>query len=123
MKITKLRHQFYIFQIVLTFILFLFLGFIYYFYEIQYKKDVESYIKDEVLLHKKVIISSIENANLEFKKRKELFYKIHQTALQIMKNNPNINLKDLQQNLKEEFKLVNTEIELYNTPKCQDNFF
>ena len=113
MKITKLRHQFYIFQIVLTFILFLFLGFIYYFYEIQYKKDVESYIKDEVLLHKKVIISSIENANLEFKKRKELFYKIHQTALQIMKNNPNINLKDLQQNLKEEFKLVNTEIELY----------
>ena len=113
MKITKLRHQFYIFQIVLTFILFLFLGFIYYFYEIQYKKDVESYIKDEVLLHKKVIISSIENANLEFKKRKELFYKIHQTALQIMKNNPNINLKDLQQNLKEEFKLANTEIELY----------
>lgn len=113
MKITKLRHQFYIFQIVLTFILFLFLGFIYYFYEIQYKKDVESYIKDEVLLHKKAIISSIENANLEFKKRKELFYKIHQTALQIMKNNPNINLKDLQQNLKEEFKLVNTEIELY----------
>ena len=44
MKITKLRHQFYIFQILLTFILFLFLGFTYCFYEIQYKKDVESSI-------------------------------------------------------------------------------
>ncbi len=41
MKITKLRHQLYIFQILLTFILFLFLGFIYCFYEIQYKKAHE----------------------------------------------------------------------------------
>lgn len=113
MKITKLRHQFYIFQILLTFILFLFLGFTYCFYEIQYKKDVESYVKSEVLLHKKVIISSIENANLEFKKRRDLFYEIHQSALQIMRNNPNIDLKDLQQNLKEEFRLINTEIEIY----------
>ena len=113
MKITKLRHQLYIFQILLTFILFLFLGFTYCFYEIQYKKDVESYVKSEVLLHKKVIISSIENANLEFKKRKDLFYEIHQSALQIMRNNPNIDLKDLQQNLKEEFRLINTEIEIY----------
>src|SRR5574344_877584 len=113
MKITKLRHQFYIFQILLTFILFLFLGFTYCFYEIQYKKDVESYVKSEVLLHKKVIISSIENANLEFKKRKDLFYEIHQSALQIMRNHPNLDLKDLQQNLKEEFRLINTEIEIY----------
>ncbi|WP_181403347.1 GGDEF domain-containing protein [Aliarcobacter cryaerophilus] len=93
--------------------MFLFLGFIYCFYEIQYKKDIESYVKSEVLLHKKVIISSIENANLEFKKRKDLFYEIHQSALQIMRNNPNIDLKDLQQNLKEEFRLINTEIEIY----------
>lgn len=109
----KLKTKLYLFQILLTAVLFIFLGTTYYFYEEQYKKDVQSYVKNEVLLHKKAIVSSIKNANLEFKKRKEFFYEIHQMALQIMKNNPNINLKDLQKNLKEEFKLVNTDVELY----------
>ncbi len=103
----KLKTKLYLFQIVLITILFVFLGLNYYSYLHQYKKDINSYVKNEIAIHKKEILTSINKANKEFEKRKELFYHIHQYALDIVKNDINIDLKELQQKIKDKFDLDN----------------
>ena len=103
----KLKTKLYLFQIVLITILFVFLGLNYYSYLHQYKKDINSYVKNEIAIHKKEILTSINKANKEFEKRKELFYHIHQYALDIVKNDINIDLKELQQKIKDKFGLDN----------------
>ena len=103
----KLKTKLYLFQIVLITILFVFLGLNYYSYLHQYKKDINSYVKNEIAIHKKEILTSINKANKEFEKRKEFFYNIHQYALDIVKNDINIDLKELQQKIKDKFGLDN----------------
>lgn len=103
----KLKTKLYFFQIVLTTILFIFLASNYYSYEHQYKKDINSYVKNEIAIYQKEILASINKANKEFEKKQELFYDIHQYALDILKNDINIDLKELQQKLKDKFNLGN----------------
>lgn len=103
----KLKTKLYFFQIVLTTILFIFLASNYYSYEHQYKKDINSYAKNEIAIYQKEILASINKANKEFEKKQELFYDIHQYALDILKNDINIDLKELQQKLKDKFNLGN----------------
>ncbi len=57
-------------------------------------------------------------ANIEFTKRKQIFYDIHSFALDILKNNINLDLKELQQILKDKFQLNE-----YNTPRNLNKFF
>lgn len=109
----KLKTKLYLFQAVLIVILLIFLGGNYLSYQYQYKKDMNTYINNEIELYKKIILSSIENANIGFDQKKEFFYDIHKNALAIMNKNPNMDLKDLQQNLINKFNLINTDIELY----------
>ena len=110
----KLKTKLYLFQIVLSTVLFIFLGLNYYSYQYQFKKDIDTYVKNEITVHKKEILTSINRVNKEFEKRKQLIYDIHQYALEIVRNDININLSQLQQKLKEKFHLENNlEIEIY----------
>lgn len=69
----KLKTKLYFFQIVLTTILFIFLASNYYSYEHQYKKDINSYAKNEIAIYQKEILASINKANKEFEKNKNFF--------------------------------------------------
>ena len=110
----KLKTKLYLFQIVLSTVLFIFLGLNYYSYQYQFKKDIDTYVKNEITVHQKEILTSINRVNKEFEKRKQLIYDIHQYALEIVRNDININLSQLQQKLKEKFHLENNlEIEIY----------
>ncbi len=110
----KLKIKIYLFQIILSAVLFIFLAVNYFLYQLQYKKDINKYIQNEISIHQKQILSSINMANIEFTKRKQIFYDIHSFALDILKNNINLDLKELQQILKDKFQLnENIGIEVY----------
>ena len=113
MKIHKLRHQLYAFQIVLSLILFSFLGFTYNSFKTEYQKDIDVYIQNEILVHKKEILSSIENATLKLKKEKEHFKSIHIEALDILRKNPNLDLKELKKSIQSKYLLSNIDLELF----------
>lgn len=49
----KLKTKLYLFQIVLSTVLFIFLGLNYYSYQYQFKKDIDTYVKNEITVHKK----------------------------------------------------------------------
>jgi len=109
----KLKTKLYLFQFVLTAILITFLFINYFAYKKQYNNDIKSFVNNEVTLHKKAILSSIENANLEFDDRKELFLDIHKKALQRLQQDPNINLVALQKELQKEYQLKDTKVEIF----------
>ena len=109
----KLRHQLYLLQILLAIVLFTTLGVNYYTYQKQYQKDIDSYVQSEIKLHKKEILASIDKANSGFDTQKDLFYEVHKEALRIVKENINIDLKELQNQLTSTFPLQNIKIEIY----------
>jgi len=109
----KLTHKIYLLQFTLASILFYFLFFTYKSYEIEYKKDIDKYIKSEVDLYKRQIVSSISNATHTFSKNKKLYLKIHTTALDILKKDSNIDLETLRAKLQTKFQLEDTTIELF----------
>jgi cbb3-type cytochrome oxidase subunit 3 len=109
----KLKQQLYIFQAVLSLVLFLFLGFTYFAYEKQYKKDIDIQIQKEIALHKKEIFSSIDNATKKLHKQKKYFKSIHLYTLNILKENPNLDLPSLKEKLQKKYTLPYTDIELY----------
>ena len=109
----KLRHQLYLLQIVLAIVLFTTLGINYYTYQKQYQKDIDSYVQSEIKLHKKEILASIDKANSGFDTQKDLFYEVHKEALRIVKENINIDLKELQNQLTSTFTLQNIKTEIY----------
>jgi len=109
----KLRYQLYIFQILLLVILFIVLGFTYYSYQNQYKKDIESYIQSEVDIYKKEILSSIENATKKLKKQNRYFKSIHADTLEILKQNPNYDLEKLKKEIQSKYLSSYIDVELF----------
>ena len=113
MKRTKLRYKLYIFQIVLSLILFLFLGFTYYSYQNQYKKDIQTSIQNEVNFHKIEILSSLQTATEKLKKQKDYFMSIHKDSLEILKKNPSYDLKKLKNEIKSKYLPSYIDVELF----------
>jgi len=109
----KLRHTFYIFQIILSLILFLCLGFTYYSYQNQYKKDIQTSIQTEVNLHKVDILSSIHAATEKLQKQKNYFKSIHKDTLKILKKNPSYDLEKLKNEMKEKYLPSYIDVELF----------
>jgi len=109
----KLRHQFYIFQILLSSILFLFLGLTYNSYQNQYKKDIDVHIQNELNLHKKEILSSMSNATKKLQKQKNTFISIHKNTLEVLKKNPNLDLEELKNKIKSKYLTSTVDVELY----------
>jgi len=109
----KLRHTFYIFQTVLSLILFLCLGFTYYSYQNQYKKDIQTSIQNEVNLHKVEILSSIHTATEKLQKQKNYFQSIHEDTLKILKKNPSYDLEKLKNEIKSKYLSSYIDIELF----------
>lgn len=109
----KLRHQFYLFQILLFFILFLFLGFTYSSYEDQYTKDIDKQIQNELEIHKKQILTSFTNATENFDKQREYFENIHLDTLNLLKKNSNIDLDKLKSDIKSKYLSSRVDVELY----------
>lgn len=113
MKKAKLRHQLYIFQIVLSLILFLFLGFTYYSYQDQYKQDIKTSIQNEVNLNKTEILSSLQAAEEKLKKQKNYFTSIHEETLEILKKNPSYDLEKLKNEIKSKYLSSYIDVELF----------
>ena len=113
MRIHKLRHQLYIFQIILSFVLFLFLGLTYNTFKNEYQKDINNYIQSEVMIHKKEILSSIENATLKLSKQKEYFKSIHFETLQLLQGNQNLDLEELKREIRSKYLAANIDLELF----------
>ena len=113
MKIHKLRYQLYTFQIVISLILFSFLGFTYNSFQKEYQKDIDVYIQNEISIHKKEILSSIKNATLRLKKQKEHFESIHIEVLDILRKNPNLDLEKLKKEIESKHLLSNIDLELF----------
>ncbi|MGB3751295.1 MAG: diguanylate cyclase [Arcobacteraceae bacterium] len=109
----KLRHQLFIVQILLSIILFIFLWFTYYSYNNQYTKDIDTYIDNELNLHKKEILSSMSNATKKLQKQKINFISIHKEILEILQKNPNEDLEKLKIKIKSEFLSSKVDVELY----------
>ncbi len=109
----KLRNQLYIFQIILSLVLFIFLGFSYYSYQSQYKKDIEKHIQNEVNLHKKEILTSINTATQKLKKQRDYFESIHNDTLEILKKNPKYDLEKLKKEIKLKYLSSYIDVELF----------
>lgn len=113
MKNTKLRYQLYIFQVIISLFMFLFLGLTYFIYQHQYKKNIETQIENEIALHKKEILSSVNSATLKLNKQKDYFKSIHEETLKLLKQNPDLDLDTLKSSIKSKYLSSNVEVELF----------
>lgn len=113
MKLTKLKYQLYILQIIISLVLFIFLGFTYYLYQNQYKININTHIQNEILINKKEIISSIKNATNRIKNQKDYFKSINLDVLNLLKKNPNLDLYKLKKDIKSKYLSSNIDIEFY----------
>lgn len=93
--------------------LFSFLGFTYYSYQSLYKKDIDIQVENEILLHKKEILSSIVNAAKKLQTQKEYFISIHLETLNILKEDPSLNLYILKAKLEKRYLPSYKSIEVY----------
>lgn len=91
----------------------------YTYYENESKKNLVHYIEEETLFHKRNIIFPLLRASDVFKVKQELFKKIHNEALEILKENPNTNLEALKKNLQNKHNLLYTEIHIFLINKSQ----
>lgn len=109
----KITTKLYLYQFILSLILFTFMGLTYQNYQINYQKNLDTYIKNEVNLYKKDIANSVSNAYFQYEIQKNIFKEIHQETLAIIKKNKNIDLNVLKKRLIKEYKLRGVELELY----------
>ena len=109
----KLIHKIYLLQIILAIILFSFVVTIYNITKNQYKQNLKNYIEDKISFYKHQLYNSVTIATKQILQEKKLYLEIHKKALEILKQNPNINLFQLKQLLKKEFRLNNINIEIY----------
>ncbi len=109
----KLTTKIYLLQFTLGIILLSFLSFTYINYKIQYQKDIQNYVDKEVKSHKKQLLSSYNNSLLKFKAQKHLFKQIHIQALEILRDDIDMDLVELKKQLSEHFSLENIELNIF----------
>jgi len=109
----KLRTQLYIFQIILSLVLLVFITFAYFSYEKQYKKEIDRQIENEISLYKKNITTSIDNATKKLQKHKEQFRSIHLKALEMLRKDSNLDLYSLKEEIKRNYLPLYVDVELY----------
>lgn len=85
----------------------------YIYYKNEFLKDMQERIEEEILFHKKNIIFPLQRASNMLKVKQEVFKKIHQNALQILKKSPNSNLQALKIELEKKYNLPFTEINIF----------
>ncbi|WP_198306208.1 sensor histidine kinase [Arcobacter vandammei] len=109
----KLRYQLYIFLLFLSTILFLVLILNYVSYTNQYEKDLKNFVNSEIRLHKKAILTSIQNKDSGFELEKELFLNISNDTLELLKKDKNLNLLALKSVLKSKYDLKDFDFDIY----------
>ncbi len=109
----NLKHQLYIFLLFLSTILFLVLTLNYLSYKNQYNKDLENFIDNEIRLHKKSILNSIQNRSNDFEDKLELFTSISKEIASFLKTDKNLNLKALKSALKSKYEIIDFEFDIY----------
>ena len=113
----KLVHKIYLLQLVLAFVLFVFLGFTYFIYERHYKKELMQYIYEKTENQKEKVFQLIKEKTKRMKQNKRLYLSIHKRALELFKKNSHQSLAELKKQLIDEFELKNITIELYSIDK------
>lgn len=79
-------------------------------------------LENEVNLHKKEILSSIMSASYKAKAQKDYFMEVNQDILNIVRKDPNINLKQLQKDILKKYFSSNIHIELFLIDKKYTTF-
>ncbi len=109
----KIKNSMYLFQIVFSLFILFFLTISYATYKNYYLDDLDEYVDKEIKFYQKHLSSSLKLISLKYERHKNIFYNVHEKALQILKKDPDIDLATLKQELQNECKLKNIEIETY----------
>lgn len=109
----KLRYQLYLLLSFLFLILALGLSLNYISYKNEYQKDIQNFIDGEIKLHKKSILSSLQNRNSDFENNKDVFYKISKETVELLKKDKNLNLQGIKSALKVKYELKDFDFDLY----------
>ncbi|QHG91561.1 sensor domain-containing diguanylate cyclase [Sulfurimonas sp. CVO] len=109
----KIKNSMYLFQIIFSLFIFFCLAISYTTYKNYYLNDLDEYIDKEIELYQKYLSSSLKLVSLKYEGNKNIFYNIHEKALQILKKNPDTDLATLKKELQNECKLKNFEIEAF----------
>lgn len=109
----KIKDSMYLFQIIFSLFIFFCLAIFYTTYKNYYLNDLDEYIDKEIELYQKYLSSSLKLVSLKYEGNKNIFYNIHEKALQILKKNPDTDLATLKKELQNECKLRNFEIEAF----------
>lgn len=109
----KITSKLYLYQFILSLILFTFMGLTYQNYQLNYQKNLDNYIENEVNLYKKDIANSVSNAYFQYEIQKNIFKTIHEEALAILQENKNQDLHLLQQKFIKKYNLQGVVLEFY----------
>ena len=109
----KLKNKIYIIQIFLAFILFSFLTFTYFNYQIQYEQDIKEYVDNEVKFRKQQLLSSYNNVKSNFTSKKKLLKDVHSEALNILKKDIDMDIYTLRKELSVKFNLEDVELNIF----------
>jgi len=109
----KLKNKIYIIQIFLAFILFSFLTFTYFNYQIQYEQDIKEYVDNEVKFRKQQLLSSYNNVKSNFTSKKKLLKDVHSEALNILKKDIDMDIYTLRKELSAKFNLEDVELNIF----------
>jgi len=109
----KLKVKIYLIEIFLIIVLLLFFGIFFYVYSNKAQKDINSNITNIVQTNRYFIKQMLSNIYERYALKKELFYKIHQYSLKRLKQNPNLDLNKLKQEIIERFNIKDIDINFF----------
>ena len=108
----EVKYKIYAFNIIFSFLVLCFMFLSYAQYSNHHLNGVDEFIKEKTYLHKKHIELSFEIVAQDFNLDKKLFYNIHSRASKFLKDDSNYDLNLLKKQLKNEFKLLENDIDI-----------
>ena len=109
----KLKNKIYLIEVLIIIVVISFFSSLYYIYSQKDKEDLERNINNIIEVNRYVIKEMLSNIYKEYELKRELFYKIHQYALQKLKHNPNLSLQTLQKDIQKKFDLNNVSVDIF----------
>lgn len=108
-----IRNTIYKLQILFSLILLVIFFLFYSIYKNSYQKDLDLYINKEIEFNKNRIADSLKIVSNKYENKRATFLNIHNYSLKQLKDNPNLSLEKLKEDIHKKYTLDNIETELY----------